>query len=88
MFDATAIVGEARALGLDHAEDTEVLPFLHARGLSIVQSAIVYAKLRGVSLNEAKEVLSESETSSDEFTRHAEFHISLTRAADEEAESG
>jgi len=86
MFDATPIVSEARTLGLDRAEDTELLPFLRARGLSIVQSAIVYAKLRRVSLNEAKEALSESETASGEFTRHAELHNSLIQAADEDVE--
>lgn len=83
MFDS--IVSEARDLGLERAEDDRVLEFFEQRGLSFVQSAIAYAKLRGVSLVRAKEILSEHQTE-EASARQANFHDSLARAVDDEAE--
>lgn len=62
----------------------EILRFLKRKGLSIVQSTIVYARRHGLSMSEAKEIVVESDTWNDVVAEHSNFHDTLERITESE----
>lgn len=60
----------------------EILRFLKRQGLSIVQSTTVFARRRGMSMSEAKEIVAESDTWNDVMADHSNFHDALERSAE------
>ncbi|MFC8850873.1 MULTISPECIES: hypothetical protein [unclassified Micromonospora] len=66
-FNAEAVANDVRASGLLAQDDEALLDALRKRGFSVIQSAIVFAKTRRVSLSEAKDVIADSEVWSTAF---------------------
>jgi hypothetical protein len=63
-------------------ENDEILRFLQGQGLSIIQSTIVYARRRGLSMSDAKEIVAESAIWSGVVADHSSFHDKLERGAE------
>ena len=59
-FDAEVVANEVRESGLLEGNDEMLLRALRERGCSLVQSAIVLAKTRCISLSDAKEAVADS----------------------------
>jgi hypothetical protein len=62
----------------------EVLGFLKGQGLSIIQSTIVYARRRGLSMSEAKEIVTDSDAWSGVVSDHSNLHDALESIAEPE----
>ena len=82
-FDAERAVADARAAGLLDGTDEELVRSLRSWGLSLIQSAMVVAKGRGVPLGEAKETVAGSPSWTAEFEANAPLHDAAERLAEQ-----
>ncbi|WJK42640.1 hypothetical protein O7608_09825 [Solwaraspora sp. WMMA2056] len=69
-----ALLGEAIPGEVD---TDEILMFLKGQGLSIIQSTIVYARRRGLSMSDAKEAVVENDVWGGIVAEHSSFHDEL-----------
>ncbi len=80
-FDSDAPLAELRAAYPGSLDDGAAIRFLKDRGLSIVQSTIVYAKWRNMTMDEAKEIVADNPVWHAQVVAHAKFHDDLERHA-------
>ncbi len=78
------VLAEAERLALEGADREVVLTFLRGKGFGKIDTINTVRRLHGLSMQDAKKLIDESETWSDRFQQDADFHELAERALRQE----